>query len=150
MKRIFSLLVFAFSIGLAPAQAQLEPFVDYEISDAVWEISTIKVESNAGNHYLEGLKTTWVQGAEISKELGHIEGYSIYSSITPESGDFNLLLTTKYASLADMAPSKEKYDAFMNALGQEQAEAGSKRALETYPELREITGSYIVHELDLK
>ncbi|CAN0404386.1 unnamed protein product [Scytosiphon promiscuus] len=38
----------------------------------------------------------------------------------------------------------------MDALGQEQADADSKRALETYPELREITGSYIVHEIDLK
>ena len=150
MKRIFSLLLIAFSIGLSPAQAQLEPFTDYDISDAVWEISTVKVKSNAGDHYLEGLKATWVRGAEISKELGHIEDYAIYSSITPESGDFNLLLVTKYASLADMVPSKEKYDAFMGSLGQEQADAGSKRALETYPELREITGSYIVHELNLK
>ena len=150
MNRIFSLLLIAFSIGLTPAQAQLEPFTDYEISDAVWEIGTIKVKTNAGDHYLEGLKATWVRGAEISKELGYIEDYSIYSSITPESGDFNLLLVTKYASLADMAPSKEKYEAIMDALGQEQADAGSKRALETYPELREITGSYIVHEIDLK
>ena len=149
MKRIFSLLLITFSIGLTPAQAQLEPFTDYEISDAVWEIGTIKVKTNAGDHYLEGLKATWVRGAEISKELGYIEDYSIYSSITPESGDFNLLLVTKYASLADMAPSKEKYEAFMDALGQEQADAGSKRALETYPELREITGSYIMYELDL-
>ncbi|WP_290495455.1 hypothetical protein [Hyphomonas sp. UBA4494] len=150
MKRIFSLLLIAFSIGLTPAQAQLEPFTDYEISDAVWEIGTIKVKTNAGDHYLEGLKATWVRGAEISKELGYIEDYSIYSSITPESGDFNLLLVTKYASLADMTPSKEKYEAIMDALGQEQADADSKRALETYPELREITGSYIVHEIDLK
>tara|TARA_R110001606_G_scaffold344056_2_gene492714 strand:- start:1663 stop:2115 length:453 start_codon:yes stop_codon:yes gene_type:complete len=150
MKRILSLLVIAFSVGLAPAQAQLEPFTDYEISEAVWEIGTVQVKTNAGDLYLEGLKATWVRGQEISKDLGHIEDYAIYSSITPESGDFNLLLVTKYSSLADMVPSKEKYDAFMAALGQEQAEAGSKRALETYPELREITGSYIVHELDLK
>ena len=150
MKRILSLLVIAFSVGLAPAQAQLEPFTDYEISEAVWEIGTVQVKTNAGDLYLEGLKATWVRGQEISKDLGHIEDYAIYSSITPESGDFNLLLVTKYSSLADMVPSKEKYDAFMAALGQEQAEAGSKRALEPYPELREITGSYIVHELDLK
>lgn len=150
MKRIVSLLLIALSIGLTPAQAQLEPFTDYEISEAVWEIGTIKVKTNAGDHYLEGLKETWVRGVEISKELGHVEDYAIYSSITPESGDFNLLLVTKYASLADMAPSKEKYDAFIGALGQEAADAGSKRALETYPELREITGSYIVHEIDLK
>lgn len=150
MKRIVSLLLIALSIGLTPAQAQLEPFTDYEISEAVWEIGTIKVKTNAGDHYLEGLKETWVRGVEISKELGHVEDYAIYSSITPESGDFNLLLVTKYASLADMAPSKAKYDAFMSALGQEAADAGSKRALETYPELREITGSYIVHEIDLK
>lgn len=150
MRRIVSLFLIAFSIGIVPAQAQLEPFTDYDISDAVWEIGTIKVKSNAGDHYLEGLKATWVQGAEISKELGHIEDYSIYSSITPNSGDFNLLLVTKYASISEMAPSKAKYDAFLETLGQEQADAGSKRALETYPELREITGSYIMYELSIK
>ncbi|CAN0397687.1 unnamed protein product [Scytosiphon promiscuus] len=86
MKRIFSLLLIAFSIGLTPAQAQLEPFTDYEISDAVWEIGTIKVKTNAGDHYLEGLKATWVRGAEISKELGYIE----YYSICPSSGNLRL------------------------------------------------------------
>ncbi|MEL6377833.1 MAG: hypothetical protein AAFQ04_11675, partial [Pseudomonadota bacterium] len=92
MKRIFGLVLMVLSIGLAPAQAQLEPYTDYDISDAVWEIGTIKVKTNAGDHYLEGLKATWVRGQEISKELGYIEDYAIYSSITPESGDFNLLL----------------------------------------------------------
>ena len=113
LSTIVGLLV-AFSIGLTPAQAQLEPFTDYEISEAVWEIGTVKVKTNAGDHYLEGLKATWVRGQEIGKDLGHIEDYAIYSSITPESGDFNLLLVTKYASLADLAPSKEKYDAFIS------------------------------------
>ena len=150
MKRLIGLIFVGLFVGTAPMHAQLEPFTDYEISDTVWEVSTVRVASNAGDHYLEGLKATWVRGQEISKELGHIEDYAIYSSITPASGDFNLLLVTKYKSTADTAPSKAKFDAFMTKLGEEAAEAGSKRALETYPELREITGNYIMHELTIK
>lgn len=150
MRVIIGLFLIVFALGTAPARAQLEPFKDYDISDAVWEVGTVKVKSNAGDHYLEGLKATWVRGQEAAKKLGHIEGYKIYSSITPSSGDFNLLLVTKYKSLADMEPSKAKYDAFIKEFGKSAADASTKRALETYPELRELTGSYILHELTLK
>lgn len=149
MRVLISLFFMAVALGTVPAHAQLEPYEDFNISEPVWEVATVKVKSNATAHYLEGLKATWIRGAEVSKRLGHIEDYSIYSSITPDSGDFNLMLVTKYKSLADMGPSKAKYDAFIQGLGRQAADAGSKRALETYPELREITGSYILHEITI-
>ncbi len=132
------------------AHAELTPFEDYDISEAVYTVDTVKVKSNAGDHYLEGLKATWRASQEVAKKLGHIEDYAIYSSITPENGDFNLMLVTKFKNLAATAPSKEKRDAWMKEMGAAKAKASNKRALETYPELREITGSYIMNEITFK
>ena len=150
MRVLIGFVLVVIALGTGPARAQLEPYKDFDISDAVWEIATVKVKSNAAGHYLEGLKATWIRGQEVSKKLGQIEEYAIYSSITPDGGDFNLLLVTKYKSLADIAPSKARYDAFIEELGQATADAGTKRALETYPELREITGNYIMNEITIK
>lgn len=138
----------ALAICASPAMAQLEAYEDYEISDAVWEISTVKVDANMGDYYLEGLKQTWVQGNEVAKSLGHIEDYVILSSALPESGDFNLLLAVRFSSMADLAPSKERYDAFMSAWGEENEEM-TRETVKTYPELRKITGQYIMHELTM-
>ena len=74
------------------AMADLDPWKDYEVSDAVWSVTTVKVDSNMGNAYLEGLRETWVPGNKISKELGQIEDWWIYRSDLESSGDFNLLL----------------------------------------------------------
>ncbi|MEM1229121.1 MAG: hypothetical protein AAGI15_01185 [Pseudomonadota bacterium] len=132
------------------AVAELTPFEDYEFSEAVYTVDTIKVKPSAGDHYLEGLKATWSASQEIAKKLGHIEDYAIYSSITPESGHFNLMLVTKFKNLAATAPSKAKRDAWLKEMGAAKAKAGNKRALENYPELREITGSYIMNEITFK
>ena len=65
--------------------------------------------------YLEGIKQTWAASNDVAKELGQIEEYWIYRSDLPQSGDFNLLLVIKYANTADLAPNKERYDAFIEA-----------------------------------
>ena len=38
--------------------------------------------------YLEGLSKTWVTGNKVAMELGQIEGYSIYVSELPDSGEY--------------------------------------------------------------
>ncbi|MEM9288963.1 MAG: hypothetical protein AAGA36_11555, partial [Pseudomonadota bacterium] len=48
------------------ASAQLEYYEDYEVSDAVWNVTTVKVDANMGDYYLEGLKQTWVAANEVS------------------------------------------------------------------------------------
>ncbi|MEM8800350.1 MAG: hypothetical protein AAGF15_09760 [Pseudomonadota bacterium] len=149
MRLFFGFFVLCFAFAGATANAQLMPYEDYDISDAVWEVATVKVKPGATNHYLEGLKATWVSGMEVSKKLGHIESYGIYQTMT-DAGEFNMQLVTKYKSLADMAPSKAKFETFMKEFGTKKAEAGTKRAMEEYPELREITGSYIMHRIDIK
>lgn len=132
------------------AFADLDPWEDYEVSDAVWSISTIKVDSNMGDAYLEGIRDTWVKGNEISKKLGHIEDYSIYRSELPESGEFNLLLVVKFADDSHLAPNKARYDEFMAEWGKENADAATEQAQKDYPGMRTITGEYRFREITLK
>ena len=103
-----------------------------------------------GDVYLEGLANTWVSGNEISKKLGQIEDYWIYRSDLPQSGDFNLLLVVKYANTSDLAPNKEKYEAFMKAFTQKKSDETSEYAQKNYPGMRTITGDYQMREIKLK
>jgi hypothetical protein len=129
-----------------PAFAQLEAYTDYDVSEATSIVTTVKVDSNMIDYYLEGLKTAWAPSNEVAKELGQIEGYNIYVSQLPNSGDFNVVLVVNFKNTADIGPSKARYDAFM-------AEWGSKRQKEsraiakTYPDIRTITGSYLMNEV---
>lgn len=132
------------------AVADLEPFTDYETSDQVYLVTTVKVESNMGDAYLEGLRETWIPGNEIAKELGQIEDYAIYRSQFGASGDFNLILVVTLSSAADMQPSKERYDAFMERMGQEASDSSTEYARKNYPAMREITGSYMMREITIK
>ena len=142
------LLSAALTAFATPAVAQLNAYEDYTISDTVWEIATIKVDSNMGDYYLEGIKSTWVESNDVAKSLGHIEDYTIMVSAMPDSGHFNILLGVKYASMADIGPSREKYDAFMAAWGEANQDS-SRETSKTYPELRKITGQYLMHELTM-
>ncbi|WP_405222359.1 hypothetical protein [Lentisalinibacter sediminis] len=131
------------------AMAELEPWKDYDISDSVYQISAIKVKPNMMDTYLEGIRDTWVAANELAKELGHIEDYAIYSSQLAASGDFNLLLVIKFSETADLAPSKERYDAFMAKWSEEQEER-SEQLVQNYPAMREITGAYLMREITMK
>ena len=136
--------------GLAStAAADLEPFKDYDIGSTVSSITTVKVDANMIDKYLEGLRDTWVTGNEVALELGQIESYSIYVSQLPESGDFNVVLVVRMASMADMEPSEEKYDAFMAKWAAENEER-TEKIVKTYPDIREITGEYLLREITIK
>ncbi len=132
------------------ARADLEPWKDYTVSDQVWTVTTIKVDSNMGDAYLEGLKNTWVTGMETSKKLGQIEDYFIYRSELPESGDFNLLLVVRFANSEALAPNQARYEAFMKEFGEEQSKRTTEYAQENYPGMREITGEYRFRRIELK
>ncbi|MEO0982126.1 MAG: hypothetical protein AAFX03_05690 [Pseudomonadota bacterium] len=147
--RVLGTMAAAAALGcMAPAAAQLEPFTDYEVSDAVWVITTVKVDANMDDFYLEGLRATWVESNEIAKELGHIEDYAILQSALPQSGDFNLMLAVRFESMAALGPSRERYDAFMEAWGTANQD-NTEQIARSYPEMREITGEYIMHELTM-
>ena len=139
--------VFAVS-GLA--WADLTPWEDYEVSDAVYSVTTVKVDSNMGDAYLEGLRETWVPGNKVAQELGQIEEWSIFRSDLPNSGDFNLILVIKFANTEDLAPNKAEYDKFMEAFTQEQSDRTTEYAQKNYPAMREITGEYFMREITVK
>ena len=132
------------------AIADLTPWQDYEASDAVYSVTTIKVDPNMGDAYLEGIKQTWAASNEVAKELGQIEDFKIYRSDLPQSGYFNLLLVVKMANTSDLAPNKERYDAFIEAWGQANVDASTVYAQKNYPGMRKITGQYMMREITLK
>ena len=56
IKQLFSGLLL---LSLASiASADLEPWTDYDMSEGVSNVTTIKVDSNMIDKYLEGLKST--------------------------------------------------------------------------------------------
>jgi len=142
-----AVLVFAFS---GTVFADLEPYKDYDVSDAVWSVTTVRVHPNMDDAYLEGLKNTWATGNKVAKDLGHIESWSIFRSDLPQSGEFNLLLIVKFANTADLAPNKERYEAFMKAFGEERSKETTDYAQKNYPGMRELTGQYYMREITLK
>ena len=134
----------------ATALADLEPFKDYETSEAVWTVTTVRVNANMDDAYLEGLKNTWVAGNKVAMELGQMEEWHIYRSDLPQSGDFNLLLVVKFASTADLEPNKERYEAFIKKIGEQRNKESTEYAQKNYPAMRELTGQYQMREITLK
>ena len=131
------------------ALADLEPWTDYELSEGVTNVTTVKVDSNMIDKYLEGLKQTWAPANDAAKELGHIEGYWIHLSELPNGGDFNVVLGVDYKDSAALQPSKARYDAFMKKWG-EANRAKSDEIVVTYPDIREIVGEYNMRSVTFK
>ena len=131
------------------AVADLEPWVDYELSEGVSNVTTGKVDSNMIDKYLEGLKQTWAPANEVAKELGQIEGYWIHVSQLPNGGDFNVVLGVDFKDSAALQPDKAKYDAFMKKWGEEN-QAKSDEIVVTYPDIREIVGEYNMRSVTFK
>ena len=150
--RIVRYLFVSISMIFLPqvTMAELKPWEDYDISESLWLITTIHVSPNMGNLYLAGLKRSWVPQMEISKELGHIEEYKIYRSDPFEGEGFNFLLVVKFSETADLAPSKEKYRAFMKKWGEQQAQSKNEFARKKYPGMRKILQQKYVREITLK
>jgi len=131
------------------AAADLDAWTDYDISEGVSNVTTIKVDSNMIDKYLEGLKATWVPANEAAMKLGQIESYNIYVSDLPNSGDFNVVLVINFANAGKTQPNKADYDAFMKAWGEANQER-TDQVVQTYPDIRTITGEYLIREITLK
>ena len=133
----------------ATASADFELWKDYELSEGVTNVTTVKVDSNMIEKYLEGLSQTWAPANAIAKELGQIEGYWIHVSQLENSGDFNVVLGIELKSAADMQPDKAGYDAFMKKWG-EANQKKSDEMVQTYPDIREIVGEYMMRSVTFK
>ncbi len=136
--------------GLASvANADLQPWKDYDISSGISNITTVKVDSNMIDKYLEGLRATWAPANDVAVELGQIEGYNIYVSQLANSGDFNVVLVVRMKSAGDMQPDQKQYKAFMKKWGEENQKK-SDEIVQTYPDVRTITGEYLMREITFK
>jgi hypothetical protein len=131
------------------ASADLDAWTDYDISSGVSNVTTVKVDSNMIDKYLEGLKATWAPANDVAVELGQIEGYNIYVSQLANSGDFNVILVVRMKDAADMQPNQADYEAFMKKWGEENQKLSDKIVV-TYPDIRTITGEYLMREITFK
>lgn len=141
---VLMLLIFS-----TQAMAQLEPWEDYDVSKELWSITTVNVDPNMGDDYLEGIRDTWVASNRVAKELGHIEDFAIYRSQLPQSGHANLFLVVKFADSSQLEPNKARYDEFMKAWGDANRDK-TREVVKNYPSMREITGEYLVRKIDIK
>ena len=132
-----------------PALAQLKPYADYDTGQSISQVTTVKVDANMIDYYLEGIRATWAASNEEAKKLGQIADYAVYVSELPNSGDFNVVLVVRVNSAADLEPSKERYDAFMKAWG-EANEKLVEEKVKSYPDIRQITGEYRLREVTFK
>lgn len=148
--KVRHLLVGFVLTGLAStASADLDAWKDYEIGSTLSNVTTVKVDSNMIDKYLEGLKATWAPANDVAIELGQIESYSIYVSQLANSGDFNVILIVRMKDAADMQPDQAEYEAFMKKWGEENQKRSDKVAM-TYPDIRTITGEYLIREITFK
>lgn len=149
MKNIKTLMLFLVTLFSSSVYADYEIFKDYDLSKSVSSVTTVKVDANMMDVYLEGLGETWVKANNIAKDLGQIKDYHIYMSELPQSGQFNLVLVVNFNSSEDLEPSKVKYKAFMKKWSDEQQKK-TKTIIKTYPNVRKLTGEYRMREVLLK
>ena len=147
LRQILTAVLFAGSASIAVAD--LEPWTDYDIGVRVSNVTTVKVDSNRIDTYLEGLSKTWAPANDVAIELGQIESYSIFVSELPNSGEFNVVLVTNFKDSSSLQPAQENYEAFMKAWGEEN-EAINDEIVPTYPGIRNITGEYLMREITFK
>lgn len=149
--KIRQLLAGIILTGIASvATADLEIWKDYDVSQGVTSVTTVKVDSNMIDKYLEGLRSTWAPANEVAKELGQIEGYWIHVNQLPNSGDFNVVLGIDFKDSASALPAnKAQYEAFMKKWGEENQKKSDQIVL-TYPDIREITGEYLMRSITFK
>ena len=148
LKSLMSAIALLVVPGLAVAD--LTPWEDYEPSESVYYVTTVKVKPNFQDAYLEGIANTWVPGNEIAKELGQIKDWAIYRSELASSGDFNLILVIEFEKTEDLAPNKAEYDRFMEAYTREASDAATEYSQANYPDMRKITGEYYMRKIELK
>jgi hypothetical protein len=149
MKSIALLLTVVLTLYCSIANAEIEIYKDYKPSEEVYSVTTVKVDSNMGEVYLEGLINTYKVSLDAEKKLGHIKDYAMYWSDMPEGGDFNMMLVITFENTAAMAPSKEKYDAFIAEMTKKKADESTEFARKNYPSIRTITGQYNFRKIEI-
>ena len=137
------------TILVLPVFISAEPWVDYELSDEVVEMTVVTVKPNMKDDYLMGIKKTWVDSCNIQKELGHILGCAVFTANTAGT-DPNVFLTIRYENLAAMGQNKEKYNEFMEAWRKKISESDQESIAGGYGDMREIVDLVVLQEVKFK
>ena len=132
-----------------PLFVTAEPFVDYDYSEQVTEMTVITVKPNLIDDYLMGIKRTWVDSCELQKELGHIVGCSVYTAETAGT-DPNVFLTITYENLAAMGPNKERDQEFVTAWRKKISESDQQEIAGGYGDMREIVDLVVLRKVNFK
>ena len=53
-------------------------------------------------------------------------------------------------STDDIAPNRERYEAFLDAWGQANIDQANEKVLELYNKIRRIKGTYLLREINVK
>lgn len=149
MKYYLSCLSVIMLLFTVTSQAELEVYEDYDLGTEIISMTTVKVDPNMEDQYLEGLRDSWVKAVKIQKELGYIKDWKIYGSELPQSGEFNMVLMVMFNNSADLEPDQEKYQGFMKKWGEEN-QKNSREISKSYPDIRSLTGEYRLREIMLK
>ncbi|MFQ3218126.1 MAG: hypothetical protein ACJAUL_002731 [Paraglaciecola sp.] len=144
--RCLSVIMMLFT---AFSHAQLEVYKDYDLGTEIISMTTVKVDPNMEDQYLEGLRDSWVNAVKIQKDLGYIKDWKIYGSELPQSGEFNMVLMVIFNNSAELEPNEAKYQGFMKKWGEEN-QKNSRKISKTYPDIRSLTGEYRLREIMLK
>jgi hypothetical protein len=147
LRHLFTAVLLTGFTGIAAAD--LEAWTDYDIGTGVSNVTTVKVDSNMIDKYLEGLSKTWAPGNDVAISLGQMESYSIFVSDLPNGGDFNVVLVTNFTDASQLQPAQDQFEAFMTAWGEEN-QAINDEIVPTYPNIRTITGEYLMREVTFK
>ena len=134
---------------ILPVFVSAEPWVDYELSEEVIEMTVVTVKPGMKDDYLMGIKKTWVDACKIQKELGHIIGCGVYTANTAGT-DPNVFLTIRYENLAAMGPNKEKYNEFTEAWRKKISESEQEGIVGGYDDMREIVDLVVLQEVTFK
>ena len=134
---------------ILPAFVSAEPWVDYELSEEVIEMTVVTVKPGMKDDYLMGIKKTWVDACKIQKELGHIIGCGVYTANTAGT-DPNVFLTIRYENLAAMGPNKQKYNEFTEAWRKKISESEQENIAGGYDDMREIVDLVVLQEVTFK
>lgn len=137
------------SILIIPAFISAEPWVDYELSEEVIEMTVVTVKPGMKDDYLMGIKRTWVDACNIQKKLGHILGCGVYTANTAGT-DPNVFLTIRYENLAAMGPNKQKYNEFTEAWRKKISESEQENIAGGYDDMREIVDLVVLQEVTFK
>ena len=134
---------------ILPVFVSAEPWVDYELSEEVIEMTVVTVKPGMKDDYLMGIKKTWVDACKIQKELGHIIGCGVYTANTAGT-DPNVFLTIRYENLAAMGPNKAKYNEFTEAWQKKISESEQEGIVSGYDDMREIVDLVVLQEVTFK